>query len=866
MGESRRATMIIALFVFLAAAVVYFATLAPTVPFWDSGEFIAVSYILGVPHPPGTPFYVLLGRIATLIPWATVAQRVNGMSALASSFTVMFTYLCGLKIIRLAQGSERRAEDGWIAHLGAVTGALMFAYSDSFWENSIEAEVYSLMSLAQILVFWLGLRWWEEHERKPTAGPLLLCVYLMWLSVGLHLGVAIMGLPLMVLVALVDRRAAVVFAMPLLSSLFVTMGLERMAGAVLVLGTLTLAVYAWQRKLNGWVAAVSAAAAIWGMVPAFGDADFTRGTASLAAASLLVPMLLLARKAREGRILALALALMVVGYSTHLYLPIRAARHPAVNEGNPSDWSSLRDLLERKQYGATSMFERRAPLAAQLNKEFWRYFRRQWPLAHTPRLWGAMLPLLLGLVGGWWLARRERNSFFYTGSFLGLTTAGMIVFLNFTDHEVRERDYFFQSGYHAYALWIGAGVAFAILWIRDSFSSPRTRRIAAYSTATLLAFQPVLLLRTLWFTHDESRNYIAHDYAYNMLAPLAPGSYVYTNGDNDTFPLWYMQQVEDFRKDVRVVNLSLLNTDWYIKQLRDEEPKVPITLSDAVVKMLGRGLVQDSAGRVVYTNEFMVQHITDESRLGADRWKKQPYFAVTVPEHMGLEPYFTLEGLVYRVNRDSLEGQVDEPATRNALYRTFKYRGLFKADGSWDSTVYKDENASTLTRNYAAAHLQLAVYYRKQRKLDDAIAEMERVSRMFPDYVEVQIPLGGFYLDKGDTAKALALFQRLSVSAPSNPEARYYHGVLLVGRGELEAGVKELDAAIQLDPDYNLAYYAAYSLLWEHGLYERSLGYLEKWLQLHPNDSGARALLDKGRGSPGNAPKPPPPPRMPGLP
>src|SRR5439155_12322255 len=146
MDLTKRVALWVSLVVFLIAATVYFITLTPTVPFWDSGEFIAVSYILGVPHPPGTPFYVLLGRIATLIPWATVAQRVNAVSAIASAFTVMFTYLCGLKIIRLAQGAERRATDDWIAQVGAVTGALMFAFSDAFWENSIEAEVYALMS------------------------------------------------------------------------------------------------------------------------------------------------------------------------------------------------------------------------------------------------------------------------------------------------------------------------------------------------------------------------------------------------------------------------------------------------------------------------------------------------------------------------------------------------------------------------------------------------------------------------------------------------------------------------------------------------------------------------------------------------
>ena len=142
---SRRTTVIVGALMFLVSFTVFLITLSPTVPFWDSGEFIAVSYILGVPHPPGTPFYVLLGRIATLIPWATVAQRVNAVSAIASAFTVMFTYLCGLKIIRLAQGAERRATDDWIAQVGAVTGALMFAFSDAFWENSIEAEVYAVL-------------------------------------------------------------------------------------------------------------------------------------------------------------------------------------------------------------------------------------------------------------------------------------------------------------------------------------------------------------------------------------------------------------------------------------------------------------------------------------------------------------------------------------------------------------------------------------------------------------------------------------------------------------------------------------------------------------------------------------------------
>ena len=179
------------------------------------------------------------------------------MSALSSALAVLLTYLTTLRLIRIAQRrgvaepaaaapapvpdllaqpagllGALRAE--WLFQLGAVTAAFMLAFSSNFWDNATGAETYSEMAMAQVLILWLALRWWEAHEQRPTVGPLLVAVYVMWLSVGLMLGVGMMGLPLLVLLLLVDRRVFVLFAMPMASVLGVTYGLEKMAGIVLI--------------------------------------------------------------------------------------------------------------------------------------------------------------------------------------------------------------------------------------------------------------------------------------------------------------------------------------------------------------------------------------------------------------------------------------------------------------------------------------------------------------------------------------------------------------------------------------------------------------------------------------------------------
>jgi Flp pilus assembly protein TadD len=361
--------------------------------------------------------------------------------------------------------------------------------------------------------------------------------------------------------------------------------------------------------------------------------------------------------------------------------------------------------------------------------------------------------------------------------------------------------------------------------------------------------QPFLLMRNYWFMHDRSGNYIARDYAYNMLAPLAPNSFMFTNGDNDTFPLWYIQQVEGFRKDVRIVNLSLLNTDWYIRQIRDDEPKLDVQLDDRTIDQLGMGAVQDpQTGRIIYTNEFMVHHLLERMRAPDGSWKRQPYFAVTVPEHYGYDNLFALQGLVYEVKPDSTQAGLDVAATNKALYETFLYRGLFTKDGSWDPKVYKDENSETLSRNYAAAHLQLSLHYRRNGDLPKAITEMERITRMFPNFPEIQTPLGLFYMEARDTAKAFAFYDQLAKKFPGSPEARYYWGASLAIQGKMSEAIREFEMAVTLDPTYGQAYYGLYSGLRQMGDREAAIATLQRWVANAPNDPQALGLLQAEQG------------------
>ena len=190
------------------------------------------------------------------------------------------------------------------------------------------------------------------------------------------------------------------------------------------------------------------------------------------------------------------------------------------------------------------------------------------------------LPVILGLLGAWYHFTKHREDAFVVLLLFLFTGLAIIVYLNQYPYQPRERDYAYAGSFYAYGIWIGLGVLAIIEWLEQKMSQKASAGIATF--VCLLAV-PGLMAKDGWNDHDRSNRTTARDFAKDYLDSCAPNAILFTNGDNDTFPLWYVQEVEGYRTDVRVCNLSLLNTDWYINQMKRkayDSDAVPFSLTE----------------------------------------------------------------------------------------------------------------------------------------------------------------------------------------------------------------------------------------------------------------------------------------------
>jgi Protein O-mannosyl-transferase TMEM260-like len=485
----------------------YAVTFARTTAFWDTSEYIATADIAGIPHPPGNPLFVVLARAWTVLlsPFGlSVAVRVNLFSAFMSASAHALWFLVVHHILRYF------SEDRAFRLIGASAAVLVSATAFTVWNQSnVNEKVYTVSLLAIALLTWLAVRWQENLGKGKDDHLLVLMVFILALSVGNHL------------MAFLAAPAIVVF--------------------VLIVNPRTL--FNWRLYLAGAAAAI-------------------------------------------------------VGLSIHLFLPIRASLHPVINEASPtcsnigsaigaivtygkSGCSALAEALNRTQYDKPPLLPRQASLHSQLIN-YLQYFDWQWARSlsgHNTVFANVRLPFTmlftgLGVWGAVEHARRDRASFVYFFTLFATVSAALVFYLNFKYgyslaaplqnrdlHEVRERDYFFIVSFSVWGLWAGMGIV--TLW----------REAAIEFKASLVKVTPVLGLAVLplvlnWSWASRAHDYAARDWAYNLLMSVEPYAVLFTNGDNDTFPLWYLQEVEGVRRDVTVIVTSYLNTDWYAMQLK----------------------------------------------------------------------------------------------------------------------------------------------------------------------------------------------------------------------------------------------------------------------------------------------------------
>lgn len=747
---------ILAWAIFAFTLAIYVLTQARTMSFWDSGEFATCLSILGVPHPPGSPFYIVAGRgivalFGGIFSHAFIAAFLSG---LVSAFAVMFTYLFTVKLISMFKVKA------WEAMFAGTVAALYTAFSFTFWMNAIEAEVYSGLVFFVNMILWLTMVWVEKSEDYSHQNILLFIVYLFFIGFGVH-------------------QTAL-----------------QIAPAVLFIVCYPL-IIAGMQKPGFWGKLIGYPIAIFVTYMIFNAIGVSMGIDEMDKWGFaLATIIIVAYELRDvfgKRFWLFAIGLTIIGVSSHLYLMVRAANRPFINEGHPSSLSAFADYVLRRQYGNTNFMIRRAGFfSEQLGYHFLRYFNMQWfpegILAPIVKLTGSLSNLISGTViffmgcaGAVFQFRKNKHSFFYFLSVFLFTSVVMVFVMNLSMGEVRDRDYFFVTAYNMWAVWLGIGSLAVISLLKQEKA-----RIAL---AFVLLLLPIGNMVSQYHVHDRSKEFIALDYGVNFLNSLEENAIIFTNGDNDTFPLWYVQAVHDpyatehiyeakdvapskeaidaiqeamdfknaelkgIRKDVSVANLSLLNTPWYLKQIRDKEG-IQFKMTDEEIDALTIRRLH-SALNVAGTEasgSFRLEleqtptwrprepfyRVSDLAvmQIIKDNFGHRPiYFAVTCESFIGFDDYLRNEGMVSRLVSTEEEDAVNIDRLLNNIDDIYNYRSIE------DDSVYKDDNMIRLVLNYGSGFVKAAEHYVEQGEFDKALGYIERAKT----YIYEDIKLTNFY-------------------------------------------------------------------------------------------------------------------------
>ena len=697
MKNFKQLNIIVGWLTFLVAAVTYLLTIEPTASFWDCGEFITTSYKLEVGHPPGAPFFMIMGRFFNLFASnpSHVAIMVNAMSALASAFTILFLFWTITHLAKKLIKADGEYTLGQIvAILGAgVVGALAYTFSDTFWFSAVEGEVYASSSLFTALVFWAILKWENEADEPRANRWIILIAYLMGLSIGVHL-LNLLAIPAIVFVYYFRKYK--VTRNGILISLAVSLLILGVVMYGIIPGVITIATWFELLFVNGIGLPFNTGVIIYAL--------------ALIGALIFGIIYTIRKKLILWNTVLISVVVILIGYSSFAMIVIRSAANPPMDQNSPDNVFALLGYLNREQYGDRPlvygqyyntplekyvddkpyyiqkngkyvvadmrqkpvfdsnlctifprMYSRESEhieaykqwanikgrrvsitdedgqaktielptfgenltffFRYQIGHMYFRYFMwnfsgRQSDIQSNGEITNGnwitginfldsirlgdqstlpqefknnkarnkyyMLPFILGIIGIVFMYNRgiEGKKDLWTVFLLFLMTGlAIVVYLNQSPLQPRERDYAYAGSFYAFAIWIGIGVLGLYEALKKYLPDTTSAGVAGGLSLLLV---PVIMGAQNWDDHDRSNRYTCRDFGANYLNTCAPNAVIFTNGDNDTFPLWYNQEVEGVRKDVRVCNLSYFQTDWYVDQMKSkayESAPLPITFT-----------------------------------------------------------------------------------------------------------------------------------------------------------------------------------------------------------------------------------------------------------------------------------------------
>jgi hypothetical protein len=802
----KKLNRLVAFGVFLASIAVYLKTLPPTIVFWDVSEHCTASYFLQVQHPPGSPLLTLVLRIASMIPLsADIGVRMILFNVFASCAVIVLLYLITVRCILMWRSQPETMFDAISVYGAAAVGAMALAFSTTFWFNTIEVETRNTSLLFTALIIWLVLIWYEKAEDKHSDLYLLMITFLVGLTAGIHIH-GLLGF--VVAILLVYLRF---YPKTLKEFLFSADVIKFGVVAVLIFMVAYPGIVKW--------------------FPSMLDSDVFGIHSSLwigVAIGLVVAAIYFVWSStkKNNRLLnigALAFLFILLGYSTYVTIVIRANAGTPMNQNDPSTLRRLVAYLEREQYGDTPLVNRRFSMEADKQENFKKY-TSDWDYMWTYQIkhmywryiaWNFIgkesdvqdadwrfsqlyaIPFLVGLIGCFYHWKKHQKMAFIMTVFFLLSGLALAIYFNMQESQPRERDYFFVYSVFAFCFWIGLGTLAIVDYVREKIATANGTALAYGALALVVVLVPANMLRTNYKPMNRSGHYLAWDYSYNLLQSVEKDALLITAGDNDTFPLWYLQDVEGIRRDVRIVNLSLANMDYYILQLKHARPygskPVPISLPDEQIEGIqpmeyqtqmiripvpkfaldGRtspivaveggpsAAAAEADKAIVDTLKFVmpatlrfgnrsalrVQDILVFDIVRSMQWERPVYFAITAggdDSKIGLRDYLELEGLAYRLvprKRQAYWAAVNEERTRAHLFTDVKQPSKEQAYGClWrglqDSTIKFDENQRRMITSYRQPFYTLALFLSNvKNKPEEMSAVLDRMEQVVPRHL-----------------------------------------------------------------------------------------------------------------------------------